>query len=226
MSQSAISAQNQQLLTVLQSNPVIPVFNHPDPDVAIKVMQLCQQAGIRVFEFTNRDESAPGVFEKLAEVHKAMDDLWLGTGTVMDAEQTQEFIDKGAQFIVSPIMDTEMGEVCNRHNIPWVPGCGSLTEVITAQRAGSALQKVFPGSVLGPGFIKSVRGPCPQLNLMPTGGVKDTDENLKAWFDAGAHAVGMGSAMFPKSMIKNRQWDSLKNHIQRIIAMAKKHRES
>jgi len=220
------SQHSDALLNKLRDNPVVPVFNHSNPEVASKVMEVCYKAGIRVFEFTNRDEGAADVFSHLNTQRDSMDGLWLGTGTVMDADQTEDFIGRGAQFIVSPIMDLEMAEVCNAHNLPWIPGCGSLTEIIKATRAGSALQKIFPGSVLGPGFIKAVRGPCSYLKLMPTGGVKDTDDNLKAWFDAGAHAVGMGSAMFPKKLIADRQWDELEKHIKRIITMAKKHQKS
>ncbi len=191
-----------QLLENIAEFPVIPVFYHPEPETALNVVSCCYEGGMRVFEFTNRGEKSIEVFHSIIENRNLFPGMQLGIGTIMDKEQARQFIDLGADFIVSPILDFEVAQICSVHQKPWIPGCGTLTEVINADRAGAGLVKVFPGNVLGPGFIKSVLGPCPQLKLMPTGGVTPASENLKEWFGAGAFSVGIGSSLFNKEIIK------------------------
>ena len=107
----------------------------------------------------------------------------------------------GADFIVSPILSKEIALACKDHDTYWIPGCATPTEIAKARALGADVIKVFPGNVLGPGFIKAVLGPMPGLKLMPTGGVEPTKENLTAWFDAGAVCVGMGSKLINREMI-------------------------
>ncbi|MBX2963513.1 MAG: bifunctional 4-hydroxy-2-oxoglutarate aldolase/2-dehydro-3-deoxy-phosphogluconate aldolase [Cyclobacteriaceae bacterium] len=183
----------------MKSSGMIPVFYHADIEVAKSVLDACYRGGVRVFEFTNRGGNAFDVFNALLSHVEQYPDMLLGIGTIMDGVTAQKFIDAGAHFIVSPILKTEMGVVCHENNKLWIPGCATLTEIVTAKEAGAKVIKLFPGSVLGPDYVSSVLPVVPGLQLMPTGGVEPTEASLSAWFKAGVVCVGMGS----KLMVKN-----------------------
>ena len=180
---------------------IIPVFFHKDINIAKKVLLACYNGGARVFEFTNRGDFAHEVFTELIKYSiKELPDMILGVGSVEDAATAGLYMQLGANFIVSPITNPEMAKICNRRKIAWMPGCGSLTEIAYAEELGAEVVKIFPAmQVGGPGFIKNISGPRPQTNIMPTGGVKPDEDNLKQWFEAGAYCVGMGSQL----MVKN-----------------------
>ena len=150
----------------------------------------------------------------------------LGIGTVMDARTTKKFIDAGADFIISPILKLEMAEVCKKHDVPWIPGCATLTEIVTAKEHGAAVIKVFPGSVLGPGFVSAIMPVVPDLKLMITGGVEPTRENLTAWFKSGAMCVGMGSQLFTKDILESRNWEMLSKNITQALQLVSEIRKS
>lgn len=200
---------------------VVPVFFHQDSGVALEVVMACQRAGMGAFEFTNRGKEAPAVFDHLVKNRHQFAGMSLGIGTIMDQQQAQQFVNLGADFIVSPILDEAVAAVCNAAGTPWVPGCGTLTEVVKGVRLGAPLVKIFPGSVLGPEFVKNALGPCPDLKLMPTGGVTPDEQNLKAWFGAGVHCVGMGSQLFSKELMANRQFDLVELEIKKVVALTK-----
>jgi len=204
------------ILSILSDFPVVPVFSSENSDEVLHVAKCCYSGGIPVFEFTKRKANAEAVFTKLVSYKELSDNLILGVGSILNGKEAKRFIDLGAKFIVSPILDLETANVCLENNIPWIPGCATLTEIITATRNGAKLVKIFPGNVLGPSFVSAILGPCPDLKLMPTGGVKPEMNNLKAWFDAGVIAVGMGSTMFTKEMIDMNNAHSLLLEIERL----------
>jgi 2-dehydro-3-deoxyphosphogluconate aldolase/(4S)-4-hydroxy-2-oxoglutarate aldolase len=146
----------------------------------------------------------------------------LGIGTVMDGPTTKKFIEAGAHFIISPILKLEMAEVCRDHNILWMPGCATLTEIVTARENGAQVIKVFPGSVLGPGFVSAIMPVVPDLQLMITGGVEPTEKNLSGWFKAGAMSVGMGSQLFTKDILEKKDWVALEQSVRDILQTIKK----
>ena len=196
-----------QVLRTLLDTGMVPVFYHPDAEVAKQVLKACYEGGVRAFEFTNRGDFAQLVFKELAfYVREALPDMILGAGSVPDPATAALYIQLGADFIVSPGFNPEVAKVCNRRLIPYVPGCGTVTEVGTAQEAGCDLCKVFPGDVLGPAFVKSILAPMPWSRLMVTGGVKPERANLEAWFKAGVSCVGMGSQLFPKDAVADGDW--------------------
>ena len=181
----------------LSSHPLVPVFYHADADHAKTIVQACYDGGMRVFEFTNRGAAALPVFTELARyVADHCPGLSLGIGTILTPADATTFLDAGADFVVQPITTPDVGAVCHKRDIPWIPAGATLTEIYTATQLGAEVVKVFPGNVLGPGFIKAVKGPMPWLNLMVTGGVEPTAESLTAWFGAGVTAVGLGSQLF------------------------------
>jgi len=206
----------------MESSGMIPVFFHADVEVAKGVIDASYQGGVRVFEFTNRGGNAFDTFKQLLEHVKQYPDLSLGIGTIMDDATTQKFIDVGAHFIVSPILRPSMSAVCKKHDIPWIPGCATLTEIVNAKDAGASIIKIFPGSVLGPGFVSSVLPVVPGLKLMPTGGVEPTEQNLSAWFKAGVVCVGMGSQLFKKEVLAAKDWSNLQKQISTTMDLIKR----
>jgi 2-dehydro-3-deoxyphosphogluconate aldolase/(4S)-4-hydroxy-2-oxoglutarate aldolase len=196
-----------EVTQMMKNNGMVPVFFHQDIEVCKKVLKACYDGGSRVFEFTNRGDRAHLVFQELITwAEKETPGMILGVGSVVDAGTTSLYIQLGANFVVSPVLNPDMAKVCNRRKIAWSPGCGSLTEISHAEELGAEVIKIFPGSqVGGPGFVKAVLGPCPWTSIMPTGGVSSDRENLTAWFNAGVHCVGMGSKLMVKD--KNGQFD-------------------
>jgi 2-dehydro-3-deoxyphosphogluconate aldolase/(4S)-4-hydroxy-2-oxoglutarate aldolase len=211
-----------EVIKKIEDSGMIPVFYHADIEVAIKVLDASYAGGVRVFEFTNRGENAFDVFVKLLSHAAQYEDLILGIGTIMDDATTRKFIDAGAHFVVSPIMKPSMSKVCQAHDIPWIPGCGTLTEMVNALEAGAQVVKMFPGSILGPAFVSTVRPVVPALKLMPTGGVEPTEESLSAWFNAGVVCVGMGSQLYKKEMLANKDWKTLQLKIAEALAIIKR----
>ncbi|MEO0341607.1 MAG: bifunctional 4-hydroxy-2-oxoglutarate aldolase/2-dehydro-3-deoxy-phosphogluconate aldolase [Bacteroidota bacterium] len=203
---------------------IVPVFYHADIDTAKGVLKACFEAGIRVFEFTNRGDFAHEVFAELNKFAlKELPGLALGIGSVVDAGTTALYLQLGTNFIVSPILNPEMAVCCNRRKVLWSPGCGSLTEINQAHELGAEIVKIFPGTqVGGPGFVKAIKGPCPWTRVMPTGGVAPTEENLGAWFGAGVTCVGMGSKLFPKNLIAQKDFSSLKIEIKKAFDLVQK----
>jgi 2-dehydro-3-deoxyphosphogluconate aldolase/(4S)-4-hydroxy-2-oxoglutarate aldolase len=179
---------------------IIPVFYNKDIETCTSIINACYQGGARIFEFTNRGDFAHEVFSDISHyVAETHPDLVLRAGSIVDGPTTSLYIQLGADFIVSPVLKEDMAIICNRRKIPWMPGCGTLTEIAQAEELGAEIVKIFPASQIGgPSFIKNIKGPCPWTNILPTGGVKPTEENLTEWFTAGAFCVGMGSQLFVK----------------------------
>ena len=205
---------------------MVPVFYHADLEVGKQVLRACYEGGVRVFEFTNRGDYAHETFAALNKhVAKEMPDMLMGVGSVMDAGTAALYIQLGAEFVVSPILSIDIAKVCNRRKIGWSPGCGSLSEISYAEELGAEVVKIFPGTqVGGPAFVKAVLGPCPWTSIMPTGGVAPTEENLRGWFEAGVHCVGMGSKLITKEVTANGDYDTLSKTTAEALANIKKYR--
>lgn len=215
-------SDKNRMIESMQSTGIIPLFSHDDPTVARQIVTAAYKGGVHIIEFTNRKQNALEVFTELVKNRSAYPEMQLGIGTVMDAATTKRFIDAGADFIISPILKPEMAEVCRQHNIPWIPGCATLTEIVNARDLGAEVIKVFPGSVLGPGFISSIMPVVPDLKLMITGGVEQSEENLTAWFRAGALCVGLGSNLFTKDIINDHAWDQLQLKISEAVSIVRR----
>ena len=202
----------------IEETPIVPLFFNADLTVAQQVLKACYDGGIRVFEFTNRGAEAPAIFAKLIDYcEKECPDLVLGIGTIYDTKQANEFIAMGADFMLQPFTTPEVGEVCAKYDIPWMPGTMTLTEIRNAEILGAKYVKIFPGNVVGPGFVKAIKGPMPKTKIMVTGGVEPNKESLSSWFGAGAAAVGMGSQLFPADLIANKDYQSISNTISDLI---------
>lgn len=208
----------------MKETGIVPVFYHKDVEVCKEVLKACYDGGVRVFEFTNRGDYAHEVFAALNKfAEKETPEMILGVGSIVEAGTTSLYIQLGANFIVSPVLNPEMAKVCNRRKISWSPGCGSVTEISYAEELGSEVVKIFPGSqVGGPSFVKGVKGPFPWCSIMPTGGVEPTEENLSKWFEAGVHCVGMGSQLITKEILQNKDYAALQASVSQAVALAKR----
>lgn len=196
-----------QVLSKIKDTGMVPVFYHSDVEVAKQVIRACYEGGVRAFEFTNRGDFAHEVFAECVKyAAEECPDLAMGVGSIVDAPTASLYIQLGACFVVGPLLNADIAKVCNRRQIPYCPGCGTVSEIGYAQELGCELTKVFPGDVYGPAFVKGVMAPCPWSKIMVTGGVTPNQENLTAWIKAGAFCVGMGSNLFPKDVIAANNW--------------------
>ncbi|MGN6509410.1 MAG: bifunctional 4-hydroxy-2-oxoglutarate aldolase/2-dehydro-3-deoxy-phosphogluconate aldolase [Chitinophaga sp.] len=210
----------ETIIQAFEATKVVPVFYHEDPAVCVEVMKACYEGGIRVFEFTNRGEHARHNFAALRDVKNAsMPEMHLGIGTIKNAADAKVYTDMGADFIVCPVVDPETAAYCREQGILWVPGCMTPTEISIADKHDAQLVKLFPGSSLGPGFVKAIRPLFPSLRFMPTGGVEPEKENLEQWFGAGVVCVGMGSNLIPKNVIEKQDWKGLSAKIKQTFAL-------
>ena len=199
-----------QVLTAIRETGIVPVFYNGDIEISKNVLKACYEGGIRAFESANRGDFAQEVFKELVKYANAeLPGMIMGIGSVVDPGTAALYLQLGANFVVGPLFNPAIAPICNRRNIPYAPGCGSVSEVGAAQEAGCDLCKVFPGDVLGPAFVKGLRAPMPWSKLMVTGGVKPTRENLEGWFKAGVYCVGMGSNLFPKDAIAAGDWSKI-----------------
>lgn len=202
-------------LTTMKQVGMVPLFYSAAVDTARGVMQACHDAGALVLEFTNRGDRAFEVFRELAAHRdRELPQMVLGAGSVANAATAGLYMSLGADFVVSPLLDPDTARTCNSQKVPYLPGCGSVSEIHQAHLLGVEICKVFPaGQVGGPGFVKAVKAPCPWAELMPTGGVTPTRDNLAAWFDAGVACVGMGSQLVSSELMKSRDFATLKANV-------------
>lgn len=212
-----------QVMAKMGEAPIVPVFYHKDLNVAKAVVKACYDGGVRAFEFTNRGDFAHEIFGELVKYAAAeCPELALGVGSVVDAGTASLYMQLGACFVVGPLFNPDVAKVCNRRQVPYTPGCGSVSEVGNAQEVGCELCKVFPGDVLGPKFVKGLLAPMPWSKLMVTGGVEPTEENLSSWFKAGVYCVGMGSKLFPKDVVAAQDWNAVTEKCRACLDLVKK----
>jgi 2-dehydro-3-deoxyphosphogluconate aldolase/(4S)-4-hydroxy-2-oxoglutarate aldolase len=216
----------QQILEAMGTSGLVPLFTHDDATLAQEVIEAAYKGGVRVFEFTNRRPNSFEVFSALLKYFEKYPDLMLGIGTIMDGATTRKFIEAGAHFIISPILKPEMAAICKEYDILWIPGCATLTEIVTAKELGAGVIKVFPGSVLGPGFVSSIMPVVPDLKLMITGGVEPTEANMSAWLNAGALCVGLGSQLFTKDIMAEKNWPLLERQVAAALDIIRKIRKN
>jgi 2-dehydro-3-deoxyphosphogluconate aldolase / (4S)-4-hydroxy-2-oxoglutarate aldolase len=198
----------------LERAGVVAVIRIKDPDKVQAVVDAIAEGGVRAIEVTMTVPGAVGLIKTLAP--RMPKGFLFGAGTVVDAATAAEVIDAGAQFVVSPVFRRSLIEACHDRGVPVTPGCFTPTEILDAWDAGADLVKVFPATVLGPGYIKDVRAPLPQVKLMPTGGV--TVENAGEWIKAGAAAVGVGTALLDTKAIEAGDYAVLRAKAERIVA--------
>lgn len=214
-----------EVINTLLDIGLVPLFYNGDVETAIDVIAACARGGARVIEFTNRGEMAYPVFTELVKRFATADlAIVLGIGSIMDAPTAALYLASGANFIVGPSFNPEVALLCNRRKVLYIPGTATETEIATAEEYGAEICKVFPGDVLGPGFIKAVLAPCPWHRLLPTGGVDATEASITEWIKAGAAAVGLGSKLVTAEAIKARDFDGIAAKVAQCIDWIQKAR--
>lgn len=194
-----LSARLDVLITVVETG-VLPLFYSDDADRAGRITGALREGGARAIEFTDRGAGAWSVFSTLtASAARHDPDAILGAGSIRDAYAADRFIAAGARFIVGPSFNAEVARLCNRRRIPYLPGCATPTEIVTAEESGVELVKIFPGDSLGPGFVRAIRGPLPETQVVVTGGVAATEASVNEWIGAGAACLGFGSALVSRA---------------------------
>jgi len=198
----------------IEAHGVVAVIRMKEPDRLRAVIDALAAGGLRALEITM---TVPGAIDLIAQIAPTLPKGFLfGAGTVNDADTAARAIDAGARFIVSPVFRRSVIEACHTRDVPAMPGCFTPTEILDAWDAGADVVKVFPATTLGPGYLKDVRAPLPQVKLMPTGGV--TVENAGDWIKAGAVAVGVGSALLDAPAIASGHYHVLEEKARRIVA--------
>src|SRR5512138_527052 len=209
-----------EVVTTLLDVGLVPLFYNGDVETAAELACACARGGAKVIEFTNRGELAYPVFTELIQhFAKAEPSLILGVGSILDAPTAALYLAVGANFIVGPSFNPEIARLCNRRKILYMPGCGTETEISTAEEYGAEICKIFPGETVGgPAFAKGVMAPCPWHRLMPTGGVDATEASVSEWIKAGAAAVGMGSKLVSAQAVKEKDFDGIARKASQCVA--------
>ena len=209
-----------EVLNKMDAAPMVPVFYHKDAQTACAVVKACYEGGVRCFEFTNRGDFAHEVFEAVVKFAATeCPEMAVGVGSVVDPGTASLYMQLGACFVVGPLFNPEVAKVCNRRQVPYIPGCGTVSEVGFAQESGCEVCKVFPGDVLGPKFVKGLKAPMPWAKIMVTGGVEPTAENLSGWKSAGTDYVGMGSKLFPNDRVAAADWAYVSDKCREALAI-------
>lgn len=189
-------------LIKLEQAGVIAVVRGDSPEQGKQACEALLEGGIKGLEITFTLPQADQVIAELTAENKD-DAVIIGAGTVLDAVTARLAIMAGAEFIVSPTFDQATAELCNLYQVPYLPGCMTITEIKEAMKAGADIVKLFPGSAYGPAIISAFKAPLPQMNIMPTGGV--SLDNLQEWFRAGVITVGVGGNLLKPAETGNYQ---------------------
>ena len=197
---------------------ILPLYFNADEAVSVEVLKAIYRAGIRAVEYTNRGEAALNNFKKLVEVkNREMTEMLLGVGTIKTLQQAENYLKAGADFLVSPGLILEVVDYANSKDIFYAPGCMTPSEIIAAENKGITFIKLFPGNLLGPEFVSSIKEIFPKLLFMPTGGVDTTKENLEAWFKSGVCAVGMGSKLVSKKLMEQKDYATIEKLTKEVL---------
>jgi 2-dehydro-3-deoxyphosphogluconate aldolase/(4S)-4-hydroxy-2-oxoglutarate aldolase len=203
----------EQVLEAVERAGIVAVIRIKEPERLKAVVDAIAEGGVRVLEVTM---TVPNAVKLIADLAPRMPaGFLLGAGTVVDAVTARQVIDAGARFIVSPVFRQEVIDACHARDVSAMPGCFSPTEILNAWDGGADVVKVFPATALGPGYIKDVRAPLPQVKLMPTGGV--TLDNAGDWIRAGAVAVGVGTSLLDAKAIAAGNYEVLRANAERIV---------
>jgi 2-dehydro-3-deoxyphosphogluconate aldolase/(4S)-4-hydroxy-2-oxoglutarate aldolase len=193
------------IVSAIEASGVVAVIRLHDGGVAHGLARALADGGVTALELTMTVPGAVSIIEQLSRTLPP--NVLIGAGTVLDAETARNVILAGARFVVSPVFRPEVITLCHRYDVAAIPGCFTPTEILAAWETGANVVKVFPATALGPSFFKDVRGPLPQVKLMPTGGV--TRENAGDWIRAGACAIGVGTALVDPAAVAERRFDDI-----------------
>lgn len=199
---------------------MLPLYFNADETVSVEILRTVYRAGVKALEYTNRGEAALANFKKMVEVRNAeMPGMLLGVGTIKNLQQANDYMNAGADFLVSPGFVKEVADYAVSKDIFYAPGCMTPSEIIAAENAGIKFIKLFPGNMLGPEFLSGIKDIFPKLLFMPTGGVDTTKENIEGWFKAGVCAVGMGSKLISKKLMEAKEYHKIELETKKVLEL-------
>ena len=215
-------SNSQQISDLIREQGILPLYFNADETVSVEVLRALYRAGIRAVEYTNRGEAALANFKKMVEVKNSeMPGLMLGVGTIKNLAQAESYMAAGADFLVSPGFVKEVADYAIGKDIFYAPGCMTPSEIIEAENAGVKFIKLFPGDMLGPKYLGSIKDIFPKLLFMPTGGVDTTKENIEGWYKAGVCAVGMGSKLISKPLMEAKDYATIEKDTRAVLETIK-----
>ena len=206
-------------LTLLQKQKVLPLFYHADAEVCKGVVEALYHGGIRLVEFTNRGSEALSRFTELSSLCKqSYPEMRLAVGTIASGKDAEDFIKAGADVLISPFWDDEVASVAKSAGVLWIPGCMTPTEIHHAVQEGIQLIKMFPGNVLGPGFVEAIRPLFPGIHFVVTGGVDATAVSVDRWLKSGVVAAGLGSKLITGEVLEQKQFRALQEQLTSLLS--------
>ncbi len=210
----------QKIQTAILQQGMLPLYFNASKEVSLDVLKAIHSAGIKAVEYTNRGEAALENFKAMVALRNAsMPGLLLGVGTIKNLREANQYLEAGADFLVSPGLVPEVAAYCVTNDIFYAPGCMTPSEIIAAENAGLGFIKLFPGNMLGPEYMSTIKDVFPKLVFMPTGGVDTTKENIAAWFKAGVSAVGMGSKLISKKRMEDGDYAGIEKETQQVLTI-------
>lgn len=216
-----------KIINTIGEQGLLPLYFHPDMEISAEILRSLYNAGVRVVEYTNRGDQALENFRHLRKItDKELPGLILGAGTIKNKDHAVSFMNGGADFIISPGLNEETGQFASSNKFFWIPGCMTPGEIMKAETLGAVLVKLFPGNILGPTFLSSVKELFPDLLFMPTGGVRLEEEHLRGWFKSGVWAVGAGSNLIDKASVSTGKFSALESSARRALEMVQSVRSS
>lgn len=213
-------SKTQQITDAIVQQGILPLYFNPDETVSLEVLKAIYKAGIKAVEYTNRGDAALSNFKKMVALRNAeMPAMLLGVGTIKNMQHAKDYLAAGADFLVSPGFVPDVAAHCIASDIFYAPGCMTPTEIIAAENAGIRFIKLFPGNMLGPEFLTTIKDIFPKLLFMPTGGVDTTKENIEGWYKAGVCAVGMGSKLISKKLMEAKDYATIEKATKDVLAV-------
>jgi 2-dehydro-3-deoxyphosphogluconate aldolase/(4S)-4-hydroxy-2-oxoglutarate aldolase len=213
-------SKTQQIADAIVKQGMLPLYFNSSEEVSLDVLKAIYRAGVKAVEYTNRGDAASANFKKMVVLRNAeMPGLLLGVGTIKNMQHAKDYMAAGADFLVSPGFVPDVAAYCASNDIFYAPGCMTPSEIITAENAGIKFIKLFPGNMLGPEFLTTIKDIFPKLLFMPTGGVDTTKENIEGWFKAGVCAVGMGSKLISKKLMEAKDYGTIESEAKKVLEL-------
>jgi len=213
-------SKTQQISDAVVKQGMLPLYFNSSEEVTLDVLKAIYRAGVKAVEYTNRGDAALANFKKMVALrNEEMPGLLLGVGTIKNMQHAKDYMAAGADFLVSPGFVPDVAAYCVSNDIFYAPGCMTPSEIIAAENAGIKFIKLFPGNMLGPDFLTSIKDIFPKLLFMPTGGVDTTQENIEGWFKAGVCAVGMGSKLISKKLMEAKDYGTIESEIKKVLEL-------
>lgn len=212
--------KTQQIADAIVKQGMLPLYFNSSEEVSLDVLKAIYRAGVKAVEYTNRGDAALANFKKMVALRNAeMPGLLLGVGTIKSMQHATDYMSAGADFLVSPGFVPDVAAYCVSNDIFYAPGCMTPSEIIAAENTGIKFIKLFPGNMLGPEFLTTIKDIFPKLLFMPTGGVDTTKENIEGWFKAGVCAVGMGSKLISKKLMEAKDYGAIESETKKVLEL-------